>query len=855
MICPGCRQEHDDNQPCPNCADEPASNAARQPVPDQATEPSPPDGSGPLPASAPDAAQPGTSPAPSEKDPNGHPVAPGTRIRIDLNDSSVTSTGTSMIAGMVNQIQLLDRSQKVEEEKSLWEFVTPLSARPKRHYRPSDADLQEKIGILIKDRVILIGSSYHEHAFDAAWEVIENLPGSLDRCNRWLAFEDTVGKNIEFSLQKLCDQRSETEPEMVLLVDALDSQANTFPNSILGHAARVGVAKQNLKNSKLFVVVVVNHEYAAEKELSQRNDSYESLSYWDIPFLEPYFQKRFADHDQLLAELFKQRASGKWEENESAFTKQVLNYYTNDVLRDIIKAGGPKDPESSAAAILKTANPVEKTVLYTATFFNEITSPEFCRVVESLLGARTMPSPDIDTNGATPATAKTEVPLRQLWDSRKDDLFTELLVETATATDSPRTVSLSEFNLAEPLRRMFEKRHRFYLIDQFMALQQAGIFFYPSLRVARNTTQLAVDMAQLYPDEFNEGWIVALVMRIREHFARASAEDQPEDSMFNFLSNTQPGAFHLAFARVSEVCQRFLGIPKHKSVVTNSLEYLIKNDYGEEVLWLIKQLKFNPEFDDWHWLKQLLHRADLKTKYLTYYYILSYLKQLGTRVYDGLNKLESWLPPIDRPNPRDIDTFIFRILIKYCLDTINRFNEKHYGRWPSRYALFTATDAATAKSRFALLANCLLHPGVDPTLDALNIDGTRIDLIAILLAEWSFILLGTPSATPTPKNGMKDQHPDENQNCTALEMFDLLLKQFFSKLDLQQRLDLLKYWTQFDSALLIFGHSYSTPNELRNEMKWKRALVQRLIRELKLASRPKPSITNSSGSILTRTLA
>jgi hypothetical protein len=381
-------------------------------------------------------------------------------------------------------------------------------------------------------------------------------------------------------------------------------------------------------------------------------------------------------------------------------------------------------------------------------------------------------------------------------------------------------------------------------------LQQTGIFFYPSLRLAKNTTQLAVELAQLYPDEFNEGWIVTMVRRIREYFGtRGSDNARVEDPMFYFLSNDQPGAFHVAFARVSEICQRFLDSPQ-KSVVPNSLDYLMKNNYQEEVLWLIKQLKFNPEFDDWYWLKQLLHRGDLKTKYLTYYYILSYLKQLGTRVYEGLKKLERWLPPTDRPNFTDFDTFIFRIVIKYCLDTIDRFNEKHYGKWPSRYVLFTLTDAETANSRFDLLANCLLHPGVDRTLVGLNIDGTRIDLIGILLAEWSFILLGTPSAPQTPlRNGKEDQPNEEERNCTASQMFALLLKQFLSRLDLEQRLDLLKYWTQFDSALPIFGHSHSIPDEQRNEMKWKRALVQRLIRELRLASAAKPPSTNSPGPI------
>jgi hypothetical protein len=833
MTCPKCSQEHDDNQPCPNCTQEQGvgQDEDKQPNDNLAATSAPPN-----------------------DDQEGKKANLGNNEEINVRNSRFRAGRDIKI--YLKAIDDADESHKGEEEKSLWDFVKPLTPRAERHYRPSQADLQNMVASLVEDQVILISSSYDEYALDVAWEVIEAMPESRDRFSGRLAFEGTVGKGVEFSPQKLCEQRPEAEPAIVLLVEAFDNQANTFPTSMLGHSARVEAAKHDLKNRKLFLVVVVNHEYATETKLSQPNRSYKSLSYWNIPFLEPFFKTCFADYEQLLAELAQQRA--KWDKDESIFTQQVVNYQANDILRDVINNGGPKDPDSSAESLLKTAGPVEKTVLYTATFFNEITSPEFCRVVESLLGTRTMlkDAHATTTNEATPATGKIEVPLRRIWDDEKDEIFTELLVETSTATDSPLTVSLSEFNLAKPLRKQFEKRYRFYLIDQFKALQQTGIFFYPSLRLAKNTTELAIDLAQLYPDEFNEGWIVTMVMRIREHFAtRASDEDLAEDSMFHFLSNTQPGASNVAFARVSEICKRFLDSPQ-KSVVPNSLEYLMQNDYQKEVLWLIKQLKFNLEFDDWHWLKQLLNRGDLKTKYLTYYYILSYLKQLGTRIYEGLEKIESWLPPTDRSNFTDFHTFISRILTKYCLDTINGFNDKHYGKWPSRYALFTLTDVETANSRFDLLTNCLLHPGIDRTLVGLNIDGTRIDLIGILLAEWSFILLGTPSTPQTPaRNGKEDLRQSEVENCTASQMLDLLLKQFLGRLDSPQRLELLKYWTQLDSALFHFGHSHSIADEQRNEMKWKRVLVQQLIRELKLASSARPMAKKSPGPILTNSHA
>jgi len=835
MICQGCNQELADNQTCQACS------PVTPPPPD--TEP----GQQP---NTPGAAAPSPSESPSEARSSSR------HAKFDLWHSSIDAGGdVRMLNLAAEHISIFEQPNKVQEESSLQDSVKELTDRTARNYHPSKEELQSMVARLIEDQLILISSSFDEYALDTAWAVIEALRLSVSRSECRITFDDLVTRDVEFSLQSLCQQWADTDKETVLLVEALHSQANTFPDSVIGTSSRVDAARQDLKNSKLLLVVVINHEYAIEKKLSQRNLSYKAFSYWNIPFLQPFFNGLFGNHEQLVAEITKQRH--KWEAAESKFTQQIINYYEEGRLLEVIQSGGPEDPHTAAESMLKKACPVQKTVLYTATFFDEITSPEFCCVVESLLGTRTMlmEAPDMRANGSTPTPANIEVPLRRLWDETKDDIFTDLLIETTTGTDSPRTVSLSEFNLGDPLRKFFEKRHRFYLLDQFKALQYSGIFFYPSLRLAQNTTKIAVEMAQLYPDEFDEGWIVALVMRISEYFAVDASGKKPiaEDAMFRFLANTQPGAFNLAFARVSEICKCFLKSPRQKRVVPNSLEYLMKTGYEQEVLWLIKQLKFNPEFDDWYWLKQLLHRGDFHTKYLTYNYILSYLKQMGTGVYDGLKKIETWLPPIERSHYSDFDTFMFRILIKYCLDTIGRFNEKHYGKWPSRYALFNLPDAETANANLPLLVRWLLHPGVDDTLAGLNIVGTRVALLAILFAEWSFILLGTPAVSQAASDSSEHEKQTPAQESPAdwsgAQLLELLIKELVGQLDSVQRLELLKYWTHLESELFKASRSWSLGEEVRRQSQWKKELIQTLRTKLKTMPPAKPSVKSLRTSL------
>lgn len=755
----------------------------------------------------------------------------------------------NLVGVMRDAIKQQDQSHKIEEEKSLYAFVTKLPRRSTRQYQPPPEEVKQKVAMLRDRRLILISSSHTEYALDAAWEVIEGLPGSPGRFNGIIGFEDIAGKNIEFSIQKLFDQLPEANAESVVLVDATHPQAQTFPASFLGHTALAGTREDILRNSKHFLVVLVDLNYAHTNDLAHH-----SFPYWEIPFLEPFFTASFpTEHERLLDAIGNQRWQGKWEKDEIRFAKQVINYQNGERLLEVIESGGPQDPEGCAEALLKSANPVEKTVLYTATLFQEITSPEFSRVVEALLNDRTMrvPASAAAGNGGTVSVpaAETEILQRRKWDEEKDDIFDRILVEGAATSDSPRTVSLSESNLRESLRKQFEKRHRFYLLDQFKALQETGIFFYPSLRLAENTTQIAVDMARIYPDEFNEDWIVALVMRLRRHFTGAlSDKSDEEDQMFQFLPSAQPGASDVAFARISDICKRLLESPPQRQVVTISLEYLLQSGCHEEVLWLIKQLKFSPDFDDWYWLKQLLHRGSTRTKYQTYHYIISYLKRMGANVYDGLTKIESWLPPTDRQTYSEFDTFVFRLMIKYCFDTIDRFDHGHYAQWPSRYPLFGIKDAQVAESHTSLLARWLLHPAVDPTLAGLGIGGSRMTLVGALLAEWSFILLGQTHISQADLSS--DQSVTEVVaevaaakgtaiEWSAAELFDLLLRQFISRIELSERLDLLGYWNKLEHELFRFRVLPSHSAELRNELTWKKKLVRRLITEIKKAPPPK----------------
>jgi hypothetical protein len=861
MQCPVCGQELADEAHCQNCErqDKPSAEATIAPEP-QATE----DSTGELnvpplqdsPPQSADSSDPTPEPqTPAPPSPAGEgaqtqePAPPTTDIRISVSGSTVDAKGNINIIGVAQGLLDQTGQPKIEEEKSLYLLTKKRPQGPVELHQSVQAEVDTLVSQLRNTRLMFITCGSRELAIEAGCAATAGLSIANPDQDRLLRYADAAINNLEFRVQSLLEHLPK-EGDTAILVDAYETSAEKFSESILNDKAWLNIIKADLESNHLFLVVTVSPKYARKRLLHVKRNS--PFAYWEIPFLRLFLEQNYPDqYEKLEADITQQRTQGIWEEDETEFCQQIISYHETEQLQVVVESGGPKDPETSAATLLKGSSAVEKTVLYTAAFFPEITPLEFCRVVEALLAKRTM-SVAAPTNGSNSSDAtvqaRTEVALSMVWEEEKDSIFTEWLRETSVTKDSVRVVSLSNSALREPLRRLFEKQHRFYVIDQFKALQERGIFFYPSLRLAENTTRIAVEMAGFYPDEFNEGWIVELVCRLSQHFeSDTSAAPVGADGMFQFLQSSQPGALNLAFARVSDICCHMLGLPQLKGMVQNSLEHLMKRGYHEETLWLVKQLKFTQDFDELYWLKQLLHRADTRTRYLTYYCLYSYLKRMGSGVYEGLKKIETWLPRTERDfnTYSQFDYFVLRLLIQYSLETVGRFDSKHYGDWPSRYPLFAIKDYETADEHTSLLARWLLHPGIEATLVDLRMGGTRMTLIGALLAEWTFILLGPRDSAPA----------DENE-FSARMLCDLLIRQFASRTDLTQRLELLAYLNRLNHDLLKFLGALSYASELRKEIAWKRNLVSRIITQFKSAStaskttpRPAQTINISNSSL------
>jgi hypothetical protein len=870
MQCPICQQELADQTHCENCARKDGASTEAAPAPEGNTEQGLADDSNaPLaPEVRPQAADSLDQPAEPEPTAVNEPPSRETATPASTTETTVNSKGDQRILGrasqtisdsdlqaarditIAGQIHYHPGAQpgKTDEEIPLYSLTHELPQRVLELHESARAEVRGKVAQLKATRLMFIACPHAQFAVDAGHVAVGGLRLDNPAQTRELLYEDAARKNLEFTAPKLLEQIPEEKDERAILVYAQSADAQSFLDSIFDTPGRIDHIRSELQRGGLFLVVIVAPQNA-QKRLSplKRNSPF---AYAEIPFLRPFLRGNYPDGcEKLEAEINDQRARGKWEKEETNFCQQILDLSETGKLEAVVASGGPDDPRLSAESLLKESKPVEKVVLYAAAFFQEISAPEFHLVVESLLEGRTE-AVAAPTNGAKEADARppAEVPLSRTWELDKDRIFNKQLRETSAGKDSVRVVSLSNSALREPLRRLFEQQHRFYLIDQFNALQERGIFFHPSIRLSENAARIAVQMSDSYPDKFNEHWVVDLVGRLRRHF-ESDSSDAPdgEGAMFRFLRSSWPGTYDLALARVSAVLRRMLKSEQLKGVVQSSFERLIKGGYHEDTLLLIKHLQSSPEFDALYWFKQLLHRADNHTRLLTYFYLYAYLKRMGGGVFEGFRKIEAWLPPPERDpgNYSQFDSFVLRLLIQYCVETVARFNGKHYGDWPSRYQLLAAKDREAADERTSLLARWLLHPGIKEALVRLRMSDTQMTLIGALLAEWAFILLGPAGAVPADGSGAPGGDggralvvPAEgarDEPSSAVMVFDLLIRQFASRTNLAQRLELLKYWNSLDHDLLRYLVALPAASALRNQVSWKRELVRKLITRIKSA--------------------
>jgi uncharacterized protein YaaR (DUF327 family) len=743
------------------------------------------------------------------------------------------------------------KGNEVYEEKSYIEFTIELPGKDADIPDLAFDDLEAKATILQRERVLLINCIDSAFAKAAAYALIEMITPYNSADARLLDFNRIEAENFDIYL--FLNKRVDTDAQVAIVANCTGDKAQKFLDSLYAAWSSFKSVKREMESNKLFLICLIDSENA-DKRLNDENSELQSI-HWKIPFLRHLLRSCFPDqYLDLEKRILEQRASGRWSEEESDFCRQVRSYLKSSSLDKEIKLREVAGKPISEELIFDDDKPVHSTVLYTASFFPRLSPNEFNRVVSTLIGTQTTTvtqnAQQIGEDGVKrQIEIQSEKQLIQIWRENSDKILREC--KLISSKEANRAIDFADVGQRNNFKRYLEEEYGLFVQNKFTFIQESGLLFDASERIAKKVIGLILDMAASYPDYYGKDWLFDLISKVRSYFD--SAQPGSDEPMLQLLG--KPGglrAENQVYKRLSDLMRDMLDDTELKPIIKGLLEQLMTAGFYDSVLNLVKSFRFVPGLDEFYWMKQLLDRGNETIRLQTYILLYKELKRMDKQVYQILRRIAGWLPSVETDPERYSHSNIvaLRLMIEYCLETTSNFDAKNYGSWPSQYSLLATKDAKEATRNFELLAGWVFHPGMQQVMVE-DFDEDLDRLLPALVSEWSFILLGQAqqsdgfhnAATNSPEYDSESDAENAaaaqdqttaNAIFTAEAAFNILLKQIIEKTNtLQQKRtqeDMLRYWEEMKDFLAtiteIFGY---TDRKQRKEFIWKRNLIRKLL--------------------------
>ena len=750
-------------------------------------------------------------------------------------DSHNTTLGGNASAG-----QIINSSGEVniftsreagpkDDERTLIDFTEVLPPKSSRLPKLVFEELPEYLGKLKDERLVLISCPDEDIAFSAAHALVDRLNLPQEQQRRLLNIDRSTGDDLPLSIYYLSGER-DFDGETVVVVDATTEKAKPFLEPIIRANWLASDAIQDeLRRNAMYMLCLLD---PAQLEDGPRQARDLKFPCWRIPFLRRLLERYIEDPEELEKKIKEQRDNGLWSLNDSEFYFELKSYLLRGELPAEIEQRDKHPQIGPVRELFKGNEPLSDTVLYIATYFPNLTPYEFNQMVRMLCEG----AAQVAKNGGAehskykapepPGRSGEKVSL-QVWREVPDQILKDCSLVTIPLRDATKGVNFSNHNLRDKLREHLEREYSFFLENRFQDIQELGLIFSPSAKIAWSAVQLSVEMAAAYPEYYGSSWLAALVTDFENSIASAT---NAEAHAWRFIREANAVKARKRFyQRLSELVRAMLEETRAAEAVEGFLQQLLISKHRGAVLEIVRRLQFAPAFDQFKWLKQLLYQGNQQQREQTNDYLRSYLKRMRGGIYQALGSLESWLPKDECPlQAYPVPArYALRLIYFYFLETNKRFDAKYYGAWPSAHPLFAFRDAETAASDISLLVRLLFHPGMDGVFRGQGINQARgVFFINRLVTAWFFILQRKGDSSVWMRGGgARGLEP----GLDAPTVSNLLLEEIVRGVKASQQSALLDYWREESGRLLKALSNKLYGSAAWEEIAWKRDLLVQLI--------------------------
>lgn len=764
--------------------------------------------------------------AAQEKEDTG-PQVKAEHPQVDNNDPDQSTKRTD---GPVIKNESKVRKQYVatsqfNAEKQEFTISTDLSELFKKSFRDPTKELPSQldapafplhdyphlIEALEEYRLIVLSSFDRQISFWAAHALARHQRfDQYDR--RLLVVTKTDEERYDLSLDIFSRQDYYDQHEKVILIEII--HAGCFLESLRTESyGAPGSLKKSLHDKRIVVVCATSCEL-----LGAAPDGSLSIS---LPFYHcgiPYLYHKLTQYysreraREVERDLLRQREQKLWADFSTTeyFLREVTNLLgTPTQLEAEIERRESlfRDrPTVESIEMLKSVRPADllndedvlrSAVLYTATYFRDLTPSDFEEITCLILGDATT---EIEAESQV-VNRRGDVQVRRqkitkrwvdLWNESPDRILRECSLEAVSRNGLLQVIDFSKGYLRQDLRVYLESKYPVRLARSFKILQDSGLLFRQdtSEAIVDNLVRLLVERTISDPSYCNRDWLIQIIVMLRIHFEEREDQEDPSEDFLTLLARLRESEI-LRRHFYSRLCQLIREMLQHETLrgtIKGFLNFLVAHEHGaalDIVLELARRLRFSPEFEAFYWIRRLLDQGRLEVQKRTYQCLFTFANESGIRFYDVLEAIRGWLPEptFDIELYSQSNSYALAFLPDYCFATAHNFPARHYGEWPSRYTLFAAlpSDPTKARARLDLIADWLTHPGLKTTLHIE--ESASEDLIASFIADlielWILILEGIE-----PK-GINPQ---------AQSLATTLLDTFAARIGPHQEICLLRRW-------------------------------------------------------------
>ncbi|RKZ83743.1 MAG: hypothetical protein DRR19_18675 [Candidatus Parabeggiatoa sp. nov. 1] len=536
--------------------------------------------------------------------------------------------------------------------------------------------------------------------------------------------------------------------DTLIVTQPSDVDNINFYGSLLSGLLSAKEIEERLRELNRLIVCLINSTRLRERLISERHNEDSSFKLIDIDYLQPLLRHHIRDEQkakELIEELRQQRNNGLWEDNETDFYEHIKALIGENALIKEITRRNQRQQSSEQGYTqyleeeiekIKAAFQDEKTlecaVLYVATFFEQLNTTDFSKVVECLLLGKTKSTAKIHQKGNIKSAQVEDESLVDVWTAQRDKILNDYYITVVTLKDSTRALDFSFPYLRRILRGYLEREQPYYLEEQFEKLQKYGLLFDDSQKLSKCVASLATNMAAANPQVYGEQWLFEWIVALLGNIDRESQGGVLEEILRDLFQQMKHEKKQRVFSRMANLTREMMQHSHLHQTIKKFLNKLIDLRFHTEVLEIVRSMRFIPNFDQLHWIKQLLERGGEETRRKTSLFLYNYIKYSGSRFNKIIKQLYDWMPQPNK-NPQS-SVYMFPLFIDFLVDSTVAFNQSQYGQ-PKNHLVLTALIEETVESQ--TFAKLLFHPN---NLELLLRKSEIDSLVRRLLAKWNLTL-------------------------------------------------------------------------------------------------------------------